>query len=192
MYPQGALQVHNWQKRLLTFDYVGTYSFGLTDAIRTNVSWGGQAVGDDTREIEAFGEDFPGAVSPTINSAATNMGFEGRQRIWNAGFFLQNVFDIKNRYFLTVGMRVDGNSAFGQDFGLQTYPKASATWVVSDESFWRPALAEALKLRLAYGQSGRAPGAFDAVRTWDPNSWGGKPAGHQAKKNPGANFHTIE
>ena len=49
--------------------------------------------------------------------------------MWNAGFFLQNVFDISDRYFLTLGARVDGNSAFGSGFGLQIYPKASGSWV---------------------------------------------------------------
>ena len=33
-----------------------------------------------------------------------------------------------------------------------------------------------IKIRTAYGQSGRAPGAFDAVRTWSPVGWGGSPA----------------
>jgi hypothetical protein len=33
-----------------------------------------------------------------------------------------------------------------------------------------------MKLRAAWGQSGRAPGAFDAVRNWDPVGWGGQPA----------------
>src|SRR4029450_2025862 len=89
---------------------------------------------------------------------------------WNAGFFFQNIFDIHNRYFVTVGMRVDGNSAFGSGFGLQMYPKASASWVLSDESFWRDGWGS-MKLRVAYGQSGRAPGAFDAVRTWTSLAW---------------------
>ena len=64
------------------------------------------------------------------------MGFEQRERVVNAGFFFQNVLDITDKYFITVGGRVDGNSAFGSDFGLQFYPKASASWVVSDEGFW--------------------------------------------------------
>jgi hypothetical protein len=72
-------------------------------------------------------------------------------------------------------MRADGNSAFGKSFGLQIYPKASATWVVSDESFWLPALGE-LKLRTAYGKSGRPPGTFDAIRTWTNTGIGGNPA----------------
>jgi hypothetical protein len=69
---------------------------------------------------------------------------------------------------VTAGFRVDGNSAFGTGFGLQTYPKLSASYVLSDESFWSPRFIETLKLRAAVGESGKAPGAFDAVRTWDP------------------------
>jgi hypothetical protein len=33
-----------------------------------------------------------------------------------------------------------------------------------------------MKVRVAWGRSGRAPGAFDAVRTWEPVGWGGQPA----------------
>ncbi len=50
---------------------------------------------------------------PTVNSAAKTRGFEKRQKIWNAGFFFQNTFELKNSYFLTLGARVDGNSSLG-------------------------------------------------------------------------------
>ncbi len=174
-FPQGGLENDTWQKRVLTFDYVGTYGFPLTSALRTNFSWGGQAVGNETREVSAWGENFPGAAHPTVSSASIRLGDESRQKIWNAGFFFQNVFDLSDRYFLTVGLRVDGNSAFGKGFGLQTYPKVSGTWVLSDESFWSDGWGQ-IKLRAAYGQSGRAPGAFDAVRTWDPIGYASDPA----------------
>src|SRR5690606_15888985 len=174
-YPQGSLTTDMFQSRLLTFDYVGTYSFGITDAIRSNFSWGGQAVGDDERRLQAYGEDFPGAAVPTISSAAMTFAQESREKVWNAGFFFQNVFDISNKYFITAGVRVDGNSAFGSGFGLQVYPKVSGSWVVSDEDFWGEGLGS-LKLRAAYGQSGRAPGAFDAIRTWEGVGFAGIPA----------------
>src|SRR5690606_20193929 len=45
----------------------------------------------------------------------------------------------------------------------------------SDESVWVPALG-VLRLRAAWGQSGRAPGTCDAVRTWDAVGYGGDPA----------------
>ncbi len=173
--PNGALLNHHWQNRLITFDYVGTYSFDLTDGLRSNFSWGGQAVGDDEHTVEAWGEGFPGAEQPTVNSAAKTQGFEEREKVWNAGFFFQNVFDIANKYFVTAGVRVDGNSAFGEGFGLQVYPKASFSWVLSDEEFWDPGMGS-VKLRAAWGKSGRAPGAFDAVRTWEAAGLNDRPA----------------
>jgi TonB-linked SusC/RagA family outer membrane protein len=173
--PQGSVVSDQYQNRVLTFDYVGSYRFPLTDEIRSNFSWGGQAIGEDERRVIAHGLNFPGAAEPTVSSASTRRSEEEREKVWNAGFFFQNVFDISDKYFITLGVRVDGNSAFGEGFGLQTYPKASAAWVISDEAFWPEGLGS-VRLRGAYGQSGRAPGTFDAVRTWDPIGFIGRPA----------------
>jgi TonB-dependent SusC/RagA subfamily outer membrane receptor len=172
--PDGRLLNNTFQNRVLSLDYVGSYQFDVSEQLASTFSWGGQAIGDDIREIEGFGQNFPGAADPTISSAAERQSFENRQKIWNAGFFLQNVFDLSRKYFLTLGVRVDGNSAFGSGFGLQAYPKASASWVLSDEAFY-PEWGE-FKFRAAFGQSGRAPGAFDAVRTWQPEGLAGVPA----------------
>ncbi|MDP2958919.1 MAG: TonB-dependent receptor, partial [Longimicrobiales bacterium] len=79
-----------------------------------------------------------------------------------------------DKIFVTGGVRFDGNSAFGEDFPFQAYPKVSASYVISDEDFWSESYGS-LKLRAAYGQSGRAPGTFDAVRTWTAIGYGGQP-----------------
>ena len=129
----------------------------------------------DNRETSAYGENFPGPGQPTVTSGGTTLGFEERQRVINAGLFGQTIFALSDRYFFTVGARVDGNSAFGSGFGLQTYPKASLSWVASEESFW-PTWSPEMKIRAAWGQSGRAPGAFDAVRTFEAVGYGGQPA----------------
>jgi hypothetical protein len=41
-----------------------------------------------------------------------------------------------DRLFLTGAVRSDRNSAFGADFKTVFYPKLSASWVISDESFF--------------------------------------------------------
>jgi outer membrane receptor protein involved in Fe transport len=174
-FQRGSATNDTFQNRLMTFDYVGSYAFDLTQTVGSTFSWGGQAVGNEERAIRGYGENFPGATEPTVSSGAFTFAEEERERVWNAGFFFQNVFDVSDKYFLTAGVRVDGNSAFGGDFGLQVYPKVSASWVISDESFWTETLGT-MKLRAAYGQSGRAPGAFDAVRTWDAIGFAGDPA----------------
>ncbi len=173
--PDGIISDGRSRFETLTFDYVGTLNFEIGSNIRSALSFGGQSVTSDIRRTTAYGEDFPGPGDPTVTTAGTKLGFEQRERVVNAGFFLQDVFDFDDKYFLTLGGRVDGNSAFGSDFGLQFYPKASAAWVVSDEDFWGDRDGQ-LKLRAAWGQSGRAPGAFDAVQTYDGVGWGGVPA----------------
>lgn len=172
--PTGIISSRRNTYQNLTFDYSGSYVRPIS-GLRSTLSWGGQWVTTENRETSAYGENFPGPGKPIVSSAGTTLGFEERQRVINGGFFGQALFDLSNRYFLTVGGRVDGNSAFGENFGLQYYPRASLSWVASEESFW-PTWSSAMKFRVAYGQSGRAPGAFDAVRTWDPVGWGGQPA----------------
>lgn len=173
--PLGILADGRSRFTTLTADYVGSLNFPLGGNLRSAFSFGGQSVTSDVQQTVAYGEDFPGPGDPTVSSAGTRLGFETREKVVNAGLFGQFLLDLSNRYFLTLGLRVDGNSAFGQDLGLQAYPKLSFSWVLSDESFWSPDIGTA-KLRAAWGQSGRAPGAFDAVRTFDPVGWGNNPA----------------
>jgi hypothetical protein len=173
--PTGIISSRRNSYTNLTADYAGNYVRPMGSGLRGTLSWGGQWVATEQRETSAYGENFPGPGKPTVNSGGTRLGFEERQRVVNAGFFGQFLLDVKNRYFVNVGGRVDGNSAFGENFGLQWYPKAQVSWVASEESFW-PTWNSAMKFRVAYGQAGRAPNAFDAVRTWDPVGWGGQPA----------------
>jgi TonB-dependent SusC/RagA subfamily outer membrane receptor len=173
--PEGILSTTVWTSDVLTVDYTGTLGFGIARELRSSFSWGAQHITTQEFNRQATAEEFPGPSDPTVSSAARSVGYEERIKVVNAGFFAQNVLDFKNRYFLTLGLRVDGNSAFGQDLGLQAYPKASMSYVISDEQFWPQAFGN-MKLRFAYGHAGRAPGAFDAVRTWDPVGWAGEVA----------------
>src|SRR5690606_31526182 len=152
---------------VLTLDYAGSFTQPLGESLETTLSAGAQVVETEETSVTGHAEQFPGPGDATISSGAVSLAFEDRIRIINAGVFVQNRFGFRDRVCLTLGVRVDGNSAFGEGLGLQPYPKASVAYVVSDESFWNPSWG-VVKLRAAYGQAGRAPGAFDAVRTWQP------------------------
>lgn len=173
--PGGILATSRHEFNTLTMDYVGSLDLELTSDIRSSLSFGGQSITTRREVTTAYGENFPGPGSPDVDNAGSTLGFEDRERIVNAGLFVQNIFDFYNKYFITAGVRVDGNSAFGADFGLQAYPKVSGSYVVSDEAFWNDGWGT-MKLRAAWGQAGRAPGAFDAVRTFSAAGWGNSPA----------------
>ncbi|MBI4539220.1 MAG: TonB-dependent receptor [Gemmatimonadetes bacterium] len=174
VFPQGGRTNARWLERTLTADYSGSYEVPVAGELAATLSWGGQAIETEETNNKAYAENFPGPGETTVTSGSVQLASEDMIRVINAGFFGQVRFEFKDRFFLTAGLRMDGNSAFGENLGLEPYPKVSAAWVVSDEPFWKPALGT-LKLRAAYGQSGRAPGAFDAVRTWTPVKLGTSP-----------------
>jgi TonB-dependent starch-binding outer membrane protein SusC len=167
----GSLFQANWTHTKLSLDYAGSLQSSVPRLknLASTLSWGGQVFDDRDRYTSVNGLDFSGPGEPTLASAARiTLSVASRPRVVNAGFFLQEMLGWRDRLFLTGGLRVDGNSAFGEDFGLQTYPKISASYVISDESFWPARWLPTMKLRAALGESGKAPGAFDAIPTWDP------------------------
>src|SRR5438552_4417848 len=163
--PQGILVDEQIRYSILTADYVGNVDLHLSPALASTFSVGGQSITSDEVRTAAYGEIFPGPGLPVVSNAALFLANESRLRVVNAGFFFQDVMKFRDRYFLTGGIRFDGNSAFGKSLGLQAYPKISGSYVISDEPFW-PASGGEVKLRGSLGWSGRAPGAFDALRTW--------------------------
>jgi TonB-dependent starch-binding outer membrane protein SusC len=173
--PEGAITDRIWISEGTTLDYVGNLSIGLTPALRTRIGWGGQLQRNAQNDVDAFGRGYPGPGDHVVSNAAVRVAHTNSFEVVTGGLFGQAVFDLLDRYFLTLGLRVDGNSAFGEDLGLQPYPKASFSYVVSDEGFW-PEQFGTMKLRAAYGQAGRAPGAFDAARTWQATGYLGVPA----------------
>ena len=151
-----------------TGDFAGTATFDLTPALNSATSFGAQYVRKDLRSSTLGGTTFPAPGVETVSATAikldpsqtvlvnTTVGVYGQQQLgWN------------DRLFLTGAVRVDNNSAFGEDFDLIVYPKVSGAWVISEEPFWSFGdFVDALKLRAAFGQSGQQPNAFAALRTF--------------------------
>lgn len=167
--PKGQIFSEGYRRSFLSLDYAGSFRNELSAGIGSTFSWGGQLFDDRRSVLEIEALDFSGPGEPTIESAARRTVVnDDRQRVVNAGLFFQEALAWNDRLFVTLGVRIDGNSAFGENFGLQSYPKASAAYVLSDHGFWPSAWWETFKVRAALGESGKAPGAFDAVRTWRP------------------------
>ena len=82
------------------------------------------------------------------------------------GVFFEQQFSYNDKLFVTGAIRADDNSAFGQDFNLIYYPKASVSWVASDESFFpNPDWLNLFRVRAAWGESGRQPSSTAAIQT---------------------------
>lgn len=168
--PLGFIWKVDWRHTKLTLDYAGSWRKAIAgDKLVSTFSWGGQYFRDQDFYTRIDGDDFSGPGNPTLKSAARGtIQSADRLTVTTGGAFFQEMLGWRDRLFITLGGRVDGNSSFGEDFGLQFYPKVSGSWVVSESAWWPTGSVETFKLRLAVGESGKAPGAFDALRTWTP------------------------
>ncbi len=164
--PLGNKQNRQNFSRILTLDYAGTWTTPLGSGVSSSLSGGGQLYQDFRYTLTGWGEDFAGPGDKVVDNAALTEAFEDRITYTNGGFFLQEQLGFRDKLFITGGVRFDGFSTFGEDYGMAAYPKFSAAYNISDERFW-PDFWEGMKLRVAWGESGRAPGVFDAVRTWE-------------------------
>lgn len=153
--------------RTFTAEYLGNLQYGLSDALRGDFSFGAQGFRETTEVSMATGLGFAGPGVTTVGGAANTFGDENFAETVNIGVFGQNRFELNDRLFATVGVRVDGNSAFGANYGLQAYPKADLAYNLTSEDEILPEIVSSLKLRAAWGQAGKFPGAFDQFQTYD-------------------------
>lgn len=160
---QRNIGVRNY--RTTTVDYLGTLNFTLPGSIESNFSYGAQGFWESQRLNMAIGNTFPGPGVSTVSSAAVTSGAEQFTETVNLGILAQNRFAWNDQLFFTVGVRMDGNSAFGEDYGFQTYPKFDMSWDVSQYGFL-PSAFSAFRLRGSIGQAGKMPGPFDSFQSY--------------------------
>lgn len=152
-----------------TVDYAATATFDLSPTLRSNSSAGLQFYHTLIDTTFADGQFFPAPGLSSIDATTgprSNAG--GLEETKSIGAYGQEQIAWRDRLFVTAGLRSDDQSTFGSNFNRVYYPKASVSWVTSDESFWKWSFVNQLRLRAAYGESGRAPPYNAAVRTYAP------------------------
>lgn len=169
--PLGSYGETLWNQQLISADFASNYRQPVGSDFVFTSSVGGQSFDSRLHSTSLASSNFAAPGTPTLTTGSVKtINSVSEQRVINAGVFGQEVVAWRDKLFFNLGLRIDGNSAFGESFGLQPYPKASLSYVLSDERFWPAKWIESFKLRAARGSSGKAPGAFDAVRTWSPVS----------------------
>ncbi|HET7275192.1 MAG TPA: TonB-dependent receptor [Longimicrobiaceae bacterium] len=178
--PAGSRFVAQRDNLQVNFDYAASWNQAVTDAIHSTLSVGGQVFSTSDHRFSASGQAFaaPGLTLVGATTDLINVG-ESLVKYTTAGVFVQEQVAFSDRLFLIGGVRVDGSSAFGENFGLAIYPKASFSYVMSDEGWFNIPAVSTFRLRGGFGMAGTQPGAFDAVRTYGPfSAVGGQPAIH--------------
>lgn len=148
---------------LATVDAGVTVTLPVTNAVSSRTSVGAQY----NRQRTVFSKAAAQILAPgseTVAGAATPIVGESSTESVVAGAYLEEQIGVHDRVFITGGVRMDGSSSFGEGFGVAVYPKASISWLVSDESFWpRVPGVSSLRLRAAFGYAGVQPGPVAAL-----------------------------
>ena len=165
MYTETANGEMSYERPIATnisFDYALTSSISPNDAWRFNTSAGAQYFVRQQENFSNTGQGFASIRSTTINQIAQSNISTSYSLIDNRslGFYVQEEIAFGERIFVTGAIRFDDNSTFGEAAPAQKYPKISATWTVSDESFWSFEAINSLRVRGAWGKAGRQPSAL--------------------------------
>ncbi len=152
-----------------TLDYAGTMLTDVTPDLGSSLSFGMQLVREQFSSHYVEGQGFVANNLNLIGTAATTLASQGFVEQTSLGVYVQEQASWRNRLYGTVAVRVDDNSAFGSDFSLVVYPKASLSYIISDEDFFTFPYVDELKIRTAWGQAGKAPAPFTADRAFAPD-----------------------
>ena len=159
-------QIHRW-----TVDYAGSVNLDVNENLNSITSGGMQLNARTRRGWTVDGEGLVANNLNLVSAAALRNAFEALSEQTSLGFFVQEQLGWKDKLYVTGALRIDDNSAFGSDFSLVVYPKASVSYIISEEDFFNLDFADQVKLRFAWGEAGNAPGPFSADRTWSPGQY---------------------
>jgi TonB-linked SusC/RagA family outer membrane protein len=198
--PQNAGQVS--QDRDLddrfTIDYLGNISRRLTDRLGVDLSFGAQAI---ARRADGVGVTGRGLVTNDVRSvnAAAELtgGSQSSSQDRDLGVLGQALFNWMDRVYVKAGVRRDQSDAFGIDSEPFYSPSVGVSYVISDEAFFQNATSflpdgalSALRLRVAYGISGRQPSG-GARSTFSPSTNQVSESGVAIGVRPGATGNPL-
>ena len=148
----------------LTVDAASTAQYSWLSSFSLKTTVGAQYIGY-RQQGAATGSTQLAPGSQNVGSGTALSVSEGTTIQRTFGVFVEQAVAFRDRLFLTAAVRSDQNSAFGTNFQSVKYPKASMSYLVSQEDWWKaPAFVSSMRLRYAYGQSGVQPGPNDALR----------------------------
>jgi outer membrane receptor protein involved in Fe transport len=128
-----------------------------------------QMVTERTDLLFGDGFGFVTNAARALSSTAERSGGQWVQEERSLGYIGQLEVGHRDRLHLQLGLRADQNSSFGEDVPTIYLPKIGMSYMVSETDFWQNALpsVSTLRLRAAYGTTGRAPRAGSSLTTFD-------------------------
>ncbi|HUG28277.1 MAG TPA: SusC/RagA family TonB-linked outer membrane protein, partial [Gemmatimonadales bacterium] len=168
----GSLSENRVGAERLTLDYNGNIETRhMDDRVVSNLSFGAQLVDSRFENVFATGLGFTVNSANVISAASSTSGGQGFSQQRGLGVLAQWQLGWDDRRYLQIGGRIDANSSFGRATDWFFLPKVGVSWVVSEENFWNFDAISSLRLRAAWGQSGRSPTPGASLTTLSPEPY---------------------
>lgn len=151
-----------------TLDYLGNIRHALQPELVANFSFGTQLIQDRNENVFATGEGLTVNANNVVTAASLRSGGQGVALERSIGLITQLQLGWNERLYTQFGARWDNASSFGTEATWVFLPKVGVTWTASDEPFWNFGAVNTLRLRAAWGTTGRIPGAGSSLTTLQP------------------------
>jgi TonB-linked SusC/RagA family outer membrane protein len=162
----GDKGIYDNNNRQITVDVKGNWTRDFGSSFNSAFVTGIQGFLTKVKEPGSYGYDFPGPGIARTDAAGNQFASDGITETVNGGYFVQEQLGYKSWLFVTGGARYDYSSAFGKTADGVLYPKVSVSFVPSDVPGFNLGPLSSLRLRAAWGQSGRQPSAFAKFTTF--------------------------
>lgn len=150
-----------------TLDYAASALYDVNPTLRSTTSFGAQYYRNRFEISCASGSAFPAVGVTNVSSTTTGLSTcQDVEEDATLGLYAQEQVGWNDRLYATAAIRADDNSAFGQNFDRVYYPKFSLSFIPIEGASSRVPYLNALKLRAAYGESGKQPITFSALQTY--------------------------
>ncbi|HXT18647.1 MAG TPA: SusC/RagA family TonB-linked outer membrane protein [Gemmatimonadaceae bacterium] len=165
---QGVVSETNNNFRNFSAKIVSNMTWQARQNLNLKTTVGSDYTNQENDGINARGTQLPPGAQ-TINAAAVQTAGQTLQTVNKTlGLYAQEQASFRDRMFVTGAVRTDQNSSFGTQFQRVFYPKASLSWILSDEPFFpKYEWLNQFRLRTAYGASGVQPGGTVALQTFN-------------------------
>ncbi|MBX6330464.1 MAG: SusC/RagA family TonB-linked outer membrane protein [Gemmatimonadaceae bacterium] len=119
------------------------------------------------RQVLTTGQSLIAPQPFALQNTITDIPVETKSLIHSESYFAQATADLWNQLYLTVAVRNDGFSTFGESDPRAWYPKVSAAWTFTNflGNTEQKGLLSYGKLRAAYGETGKQPPVYSTQTT---------------------------
>jgi TonB-dependent SusC/RagA subfamily outer membrane receptor len=156
--------------RIVNNDAVATLTTHASDALELGTSLGLNFTTQFISTTSATSRDLL-ATGELVSAGAVPAAGQSRYDLATLGFYGQQTLAWRDRLYLNGALRRDASSTFGSNDRWQWYPKLSASYVISEEPWFKASAIgrpfTSLRLRSALGYAGNQPSVANAYASFD-------------------------